>query len=120
MTREIVLDLGRSRVRLRVPAGADVLSMTEPTAVLDPERAIEEALLRPIGSLPLADIARREVSSNPAAKAVVVISDNTRPVPYSGASGILWPVVRTLLDAGLRASNILILVATGMHRALRT
>lgn len=118
MTREISLDLGRSRVHLTVPKCADVLSMPEPTAVAAPERAIEEALLHPIGSPSLADIVRQKLSSNPAAKAVVVISDNTRPVPYRGESGILWPVVRTLLDAGVRASDILILVATGTHRAL--
>ena len=48
--------------------------------------------------------------------ACIVISDSTRPVPYKGDSGILWPLVKILLDCGLNARNILVLVATGTHR----
>jgi len=48
----------------------------------------------------------------------VVISDNTRPVPYRGEGGILWPVLRRLLDSGLPPGRILVLVATGTHAPL--
>jgi len=50
--------------------------------------------------------------------AVIVISDNTRPVPYTGEQGILWPLVRILIDEGVRGEDITVLVATGTHRAL--
>ena len=46
----------------------------------------------------------------------MVILDNTRPVPYSEESGILWPLVEILIQKGLKANNILVLVATGLHR----
>ncbi len=49
---------------------------------------------------------------------MIVISENTRPVPYTGDRGILWPLVRTLLQEGLEGSDITVLVATGTHRAL--
>lgn len=50
--------------------------------------------------------------------AVVVISDNTRPVPYSGEEGILWPLVESLLVGGFPPDSITLLVATGTHRVL--
>lgn len=117
---EVALDLGRSRVRISVPPDADVLSMTEPGPLADPQSAIHHALDNPIGSEPLSVIVRRAVAANPDATAVVVVSDNTRPVPYSGEQGILWPVVSTLLDNGVKATNLVVLVATGTHRALCT
>jgi len=49
---------------------------------------------------------------------VVVVSDNTRPVPYRGEGNILWPLVSALLEAGFPGSSITLLVATGMHRVL--
>jgi len=49
---------------------------------------------------------------------VVVISDNTRPVPYSGESGILFPIVAEMIKAGLEPSQIRLLVATGTHRSM--
>lgn len=118
MARDVTLDLGRSKVRIALPPGADVLSMSEPRPLTDPRSAIVQALNNPIGSEPLPVIVSRAVSSDADATAVVVISDNTRPVPYSGEQGILWPVVDTLLENGVKKSNVLILVATGTHRAL--
>ncbi|NLU42613.1 MAG: DUF2088 domain-containing protein [Firmicutes bacterium] len=117
---EVTLDLGRSKVTIAVPPGADVLSMTEPGPLADPQSAIHRALNNPIGSEPLSVIVRRAVAANPDATAVVVVSDNTRPVPYSGEQGILWPVVSTLLDHGVKTTNLVVLVATGTHRALCT
>lgn len=56
---------------------------------------------------------------NPDATAVIVISDNTRPLRYNGESGILLPVIRTLLAEGVPAGHIMVLVATSTHRGLR-
>ena len=41
---EVTLDLGRSRIRIGLPPGAEVLSMTEPGPVADPQSAIGRAL----------------------------------------------------------------------------
>lgn len=117
---EVTLDLGRSRIRIGLPPGAEVLSMTEPGPVADPQSAIGHALESPIGSEPLSAIVSRAVAANPDATAVVVVSDNTRPVPYSGEQGILWPVLCTLLANGVKKANLTVLVANGTHRALCT
>jgi nickel-dependent lactate racemase len=94
--------------------------MTGPGPLADPQSAIHHALNNPIGSDPLPVIVRRAVAANPDATAVVVVSDNTRPVPYSGEQGILWPVVSALLDNGVKKTNLVVLVATGTHRPLCT
>jgi len=71
-----------------------------------------------IGSPGLDKILEQKLKKNPGAKAVVVISDNTRPVPYNGGSGILWPILEKLLAHNIPKERILILVATGTHRPL--
>ena len=92
--------------------------MGKTDAIADPQRAIIDALRSPISSPPLAEIAQKKLRSNPDAEAVIVISDNTRPVPYSGDSGILLPIIEELMRAGLPLRQIRLLVATGTHRAM--
>ncbi len=84
----------------------------------DPLEMIQKALSHPIGTPSVKDLIREKLMSNPKAQAVVVISDNTRPVPYRGKQGILFPLIEQMTEAGLPASRILILVATGVHRAM--
>jgi len=90
------------------PGFLGVLSPSEPEALADPRAATAESLRRPIGSRPLAEVARGKKS------ACVVISDVTRPVPNPV---LLPPVLQTLAEAGVPREKTLILVATGMHRA---
>jgi transcriptional regulator with XRE-family HTH domain len=61
---------------------------------------------------------REKLKTEPDFRTVIVVSDNTRPVPYRGESGILWPVVERLLRQGIAPQQIAILVATGTHRAM--
>jgi len=91
--------------------------MGEVRPLADPAGEVERALDLPLGTAPLAELARR-TTADPQGRAVVVISDNTRPVPYRGEGGILWPVLRRLLEAGFEPARILVLVATGTHRPL--
>jgi len=121
-------------LELRLPDSTDVYAMAAPRVLDDPAGAVRAALAAPIASEPLAAIARAAVSrvsrggcaapgarassGARAARACVVVSDNTRPVPYKGDSGILMPVVETLLGEGFAAGDILVLVATGTHRAM--
>jgi nickel-dependent lactate racemase len=107
---EIRLDYGRNGLQVRLPEDLriSILQPSKGEPVLQPSAAVEHALCSPIGSRPLAEIARDRRS------AVVVISDKTRPVP----NGIvLPPVLRTLEAAGIPRQRIEILVATGLHRA---
>ena len=103
---------------LRLPPGAVILKGRQPERLRDPEASIREALARPLGSRALEQIARAKLSSKPDASAVVVVSDSTRPVPYKGPEGILWPVVQCLLSAGFSPLRIVVLVATGTHHIM--
>ena len=116
--QEIYFDLGHSRFSVQIPDSADVLRMGKADVIPDPEKAILDALRSPISSPPLEEITRKKLRANPDAEALIVISDNTRPVPYSGESGILLPIIDELVRAGLPLRQIRLLVATGTHRAM--
>lgn len=127
------LELPSFATDLVLPRGTEVLRTCEPEALADVPAAVLEALSVPIGGTPLADVCR-EVLARWETRAVgaprelmprrqwpavvVVVSDNTRPVPYRGEGGILWPLVSFLLRAGFPPEAITLLVATGTHRLL--
>jgi nickel-dependent lactate racemase len=73
-----------------------------------PEDALLAALSQPSGTPPLGELAKGRRD------ACILICDITRPVPNEM---ILRPVLRILEDAGIARRRILILVATGLHRA---
>ena len=102
-------------VSAELPEGTEVLRMRESQPLADPGVALRAALANPIGCGSLASIARRKRGANPSAKACVVVSDKTRPVPYRGESGLLLPILETLLAEGYAAADITVLVACGMH-----
>jgi len=116
--KEINLDLGHTSFSIKVPVHTDVLAMGKALPLSNPEAEIRQALKNPIECRPLEMIVRQKLEVKPQTKAVVVISDNTRPVPYSGESGILFPVIDEMMKAGLESSRIRLLVATGTHRAM--
>ena len=107
---DVRLEYGRTGLPVRLPDEVQV-SIIEPpkgTVLDDPVVAIERGLAQPIGTHPLADLARGRRD------ATVVISDKTRPVPYGI---VLPPILRALEAAGIPRQRIEILVATGLHRA---
>ncbi|HEV8067859.1 MAG TPA: nickel-dependent lactate racemase [Planctomycetaceae bacterium] len=105
----IRLDYGKTGLEVEVPdrnlVGPLGLRAVEPLA--DPNRALRDALLGPIGSAPLSEIARGRKS------ACVLICDITRPVPNEL---LLRQILPTLEAAAIPRDKILILVATGLHR----
>jgi len=104
---------------LRLPAGTTVLEpRSGAKALLDVQRTLSEALAAPIGTPAFSDLCAEKLREKKDSSAVVVISDNTRPVPYTGSSGILSPIVTRLIEAGFAPANITVLVASGMHRPL--
>jgi nickel-dependent lactate racemase len=105
----INLDYGRTGLEVELPEDRLVGPLTiRPAAPLaDPEAAIAHALSQPVGSKPLAEVARGRRN------ACVLVCDITRPVPNRL---ILPPLLRTLEEQGLKREDILILVATGLHR----
>ena len=105
----IQVDYGRQGMWVDVPAEdlVKVLRMHPAEPLAEPEAAVREALKQPIGTPPLAELARGRKT------ACVVVSDITRPVPNPL---LLPPILETLEASGIDREHITILVATGLHR----
>jgi nickel-dependent lactate racemase len=89
------------------PGFAGVFAPSEPEPLADPGAEMARSLDDPIRSPSLAGVARGRRS------ACVVVSDVTRPVPNRT---LLPPILATLEAQGIPRSQVLLLVATGMHR----
>lgn len=105
----ITLDYGRSGLEVELPDERIVgpLAIRPAPPLADPAMAIADALANPIGTKPLAELARGRRN------ACILVCDITRPVPNRL---ILPALVRTLEEQGMARGDILILVATGLHR----
>lgn len=103
---------------LEMPEHTEILTMREHPSLPDPQSAVRNALLHPTAGPGLDKIATERKQAKPDAAAVIVVSDNTRPVPYRGEGNILIPVIETLLESGFSYDDMTILIATGMHRAM--
>ncbi|MDX9915354.1 MAG: nickel-dependent lactate racemase [Sphaerochaeta sp.] len=110
--------LNTSTMDLLLPDNTVIYGMQAPAALANPAKAVAEALEHPIASESLRTIAAKKRASNADANAVIVISDNTRPVPYKGEGNILVPVIQILFEVGYQKENILVLIATGTHRPM--
>jgi len=100
---------GRERIRIVVPDDAIVYSPHFPAPAASAAEAVLAAVRRPIGTAPLGDALRRRRKGD----VVVLVSDVTRPVPYAHFLGRLLGRIEA---AGVGRDEILVLVATGMHR----
>jgi nickel-dependent lactate racemase len=105
----IKLDYGRTGLDVELPDDRLVgpLAIRPAAPLPDPQAAIRHCLAHPIGSRPLAELARGRRN------VCILVCDITRPVPNKL---ILPPLLRILEENGLRREDILILVATGLHR----
>jgi nickel-dependent lactate racemase len=105
----VTLDYGRGGLPVELPDDRVVgpLRIREAEPLADPVRAIADALAHPTGTPPLAELARGRRN------ACVLVCDVTRPVPNRL---ILPPLLRTLEEQGIARHDILILIATGLHR----
>ena len=104
---QIPLRYGRGEIAVELPDEANVSVIRKPAmpVIADPAAAIAAALDRPVASRPLSEIK--------ASSACIAICDITRPVPNHL---FLRPVIERLMHAGLSASQITVIVATGLHR----
>ena len=105
----IHLDYGRTGLDVELPEDRLVgpLAIRPAAPLADPETAVADALRRPVGAPPLAEVARGRKN------ACILICDITRPVPNRL---LLPPILRTLEEQGIARKDVLILNATGLHR----
>lgn len=103
------LDYGKTGLWVELPADRVVgpLAIKAVPPLEDAEAAVAGALERPIASPPLAELARGRRT------ACILVCDITRPVPNPI---LLRPILRVLHEQGLRREDVLLLVATGLHR----
>jgi len=103
------LEYGRTGLNVQLPKERVVRTLAYKNAIpiSDPDSALREVLNNPTGTPPLAELARGRKD------VCIVICDITRPVPNEM---MLKPMLATLEAAGISRENILILIATGLHR----
>lgn len=103
------LEYGRTGLQVDLPGERIVrtLKYKDAPPIPDPRGALLEMLHHPIGTPPLAELAkgRKDVC--------IAICDITRPVPNEM---ILRPMLEILEGAGIPREKITILIATGLHR----
>jgi len=106
---EVDIFYGRKGLTINLPDDVNVtLVRKHPmTPLSKPVQAVKQALQDPVGCSPLDEIAKRKKS------ACILVCDITRPVP----NGVLLPpLIEAIRRAGISDQNILILIATGLHR----
>ncbi|MBL6979523.1 MAG: DUF2088 domain-containing protein, partial [Desulfobacteraceae bacterium] len=100
---------GQNGFQIDLPEGINptIIRKHAMTPLPDPPRAVQDALENPVECPPLSQLFRGRRS------ACILICDITRPVPNGT---LLPPLVDALISGGISRENILILVATGLHR----
>jgi lactate racemase len=110
---KVKLAFGREDAEVELPSHIQVtvLEAKFAEAMASADDALAEAVRHPLGSPALLDLARSKKS------AAISICDITRPAPNRL---VLPHVLHVLEQAGVPRSGIIILIATGLHRAATT
>ncbi|QDU94979.1 nickel-dependent lactate racemase [Lignipirellula cremea] len=103
------LEYGRTGLEVDLPDARVVrtLAYKQAAPLPDPQAELRRVFASPTGTPPLEQLARGKKS------ACIVVCDITRPVPNEL---ILTPLLETLAAAGIPRSEVLVLIATGLHR----
>jgi nickel-dependent lactate racemase len=105
----VTLEYGKTGLEVELPDDRVVgkLAIKPAAPLADPLGVLNDKLEHPTGTAPLSQLALGKRT------ACIAICDITRPVPNS----LLLPsILATLEAAGIARENILILIATGLHR----
>ncbi|MFX1456212.1 MAG: nickel-dependent lactate racemase [Promethearchaeota archaeon] len=115
MIKLLKLDYGKTGLEISVnPSWNVTVLQPKPQRALEsPVDKIRMSIKKPIGGKPLQKIIEQKEDVK---KICVVISDATRPVP---SNIILEALTQELHEYGINDNQILILIATGLHRPSR-
>ncbi|WP_020526596.1 nickel-dependent lactate racemase [Flexithrix dorotheae] len=111
-----IIEYGKSFLKINQKFNLEAKGMNVTPPSVSGETTIPFALKNPIASASLEAIAKGKLDQNTNAKAVIVVSDNTRPVPYRGKNGLMLHIIRELLDAGFTQQQITVIIGAGSHR----
>jgi nickel-dependent lactate racemase len=108
-------DYGKNGLDIRIDPSwnTTILHPKEQDEIVNPVQTIKESLENPIGRPPLKNIINEK---NEVKNVCIVVNDATRPVP---SHIILDGLVEKLNNYGIDDTQILILIATGLHRQSR-
>lgn len=101
---------GSNEVRLRIPDRnlLGILDAKTAQGVTNPTKTVLEAILNPIGSQQINEIAK------PGQTAAIVVDDHTRGLP---CHILINPLLEQLKAAGIKEKDVSIIFGTGTHRA---
>lgn len=103
------LPFDKQSISIRLPETTTVLHTTYPEVSESAEHLAQDAMQHPISSPGFVDVLKQRRPG----QVVIVVSDITRPLPYSA---FLPQVLQEIENAGVPRDELLILIATGMHR----
>ena len=108
-------DYGKSGLEVKIDPlwNVTIFHPEKQPIIENPIQAIRDSLKNPIGSPPLENIVKNRMNLN---KICIVVSDATRPVP---SHIILEALINELNQHDITDKQILILIATGLHRQSR-
>ena len=107
-TQSVVADFGAEKIKIDVPDHAQVIEFQNPPFLSNPVQAVIDALNHPVGSPPLAELAK------PGMTVAIGFDDPTRPpLPWQT---ILPVVIEQLTTAGVNERDITLICANGAHR----
>ena len=111
----VKVDYGKKGLEIKLnPAwNVTVLCPDEQKKLLNPVREIQKSIKNPVGSDSLKKIVENKRDLK---KICIVVSDATRPLP---SYLILEGLIKELNSYGIKDNQILILIATGLHRPSR-
>ncbi len=75
--KSVGLKLAKDAIQVNLPDNVDILSMSLPEPIGDPEEAIERALVSSIDSPGLDRVIKNKIGAKPDASAVISISENS-------------------------------------------
>lgn len=101
---------GKEDITLEVPDDSEIYAPNYSPAREDARKMLSDSISDPVGCRPLADLLKTRKKGNVA----IVVSDITRPIPYSS---FLPSLLDGMVGEGVSRNDIVIIIATGMHRA---
>src|SRR5271168_4905411 len=108
--RSVQFAFGKSGISVPLPDGPryEVIESRTASRLEDRDAALNHALDHPVAGPSLRDLAAGKKT------AAISVCDITRPAPNRIT---LPPLLRRLHEAGIPTENVIILIATGLHRA---
>jgi lactate racemase len=105
---EVKLPFGNHHISMEAPSGSTLIEPRHMPGIDRPEEAMVKALRSPMGTPPLAELARKKESVS------IVINDITRPAP---SRLMLETLLQELASGGIPDEAVTVVIANGHHRA---